>query len=329
MTTGRHLVHERDRRRVRRRRSPRTPTTCPSATRPAARSRSARSSTTTSATSIHGLVTAQRSTAARTARPRAAPTRGCSTGRPCSPTSPPTRRRTPRRSSARSRRSSAFGDLDEAVALAGDTDYGLSLGHPHPRRACAALELADRIPTGIVHINDQTVNDEAVIPFGGVGASGTGARFGGARPTSTPSPTPSGSPPSPSSRVPLLTQELTGRGSPATRGAGRCRGSSPCAPACARSPRWTADPCGPRSASRRRTASRCRAGRQELRHLRLQHVCRELRAVGLHPERPGELTEPSSRSLPVRRPMNAPTTLRGETSSGGIGWPTCMASTEW
>ena len=41
------------------------------------------------------------------------------------------------------------------------------------------LALADRIPTGIVHINDQTVSDEANIPFGGVGASGTGSRFGG------------------------------------------------------------------------------------------------------------------------------------------------------
>jgi len=30
-----------------------------------------------------------------------------------------------------------------------------------------------------VHINEQTVDDEANIPFGGVGASGTGARFGG------------------------------------------------------------------------------------------------------------------------------------------------------
>ena len=43
-----------------------------------------------------------------------------------------------------------------------------------------ALAVADRIPTGIVHINDQTVSDEANIPFGGVGASGTGSRFGGA-----------------------------------------------------------------------------------------------------------------------------------------------------
>jgi benzaldehyde dehydrogenase (NAD) len=30
-----------------------------------------------------------------------------------------------------------------------------------------------------VHVNDQTVSDEAVAPFGGVGASGTGSRFGG------------------------------------------------------------------------------------------------------------------------------------------------------
>jgi len=34
--------------------------------------------------------------------------------------------------------------------------------------------------TGIVHINDQTVNDEAHAPFGGVDASGTGSRLGGA-----------------------------------------------------------------------------------------------------------------------------------------------------
>src|SRR5262249_37233008 len=42
------------------------------------------------------------------------------------------------------------------------------------------LALADQLPTGIVHINDQTVNDEANVPFGGVAASGTGSRFGGA-----------------------------------------------------------------------------------------------------------------------------------------------------
>src|SRR6185437_7965741 len=69
--------------------------------------------------------------------------------------------------------------VDEAIALAADTDYGLSLGIV-TRDVMRGLEIADRIPTGIVHINDQTVSDEANAPFGGVGASGTGARFGGA-----------------------------------------------------------------------------------------------------------------------------------------------------
>jgi len=41
------------------------------------------------------------------------------------------------------------------------------------------LEIAEQIPSGLVHINDQTINDEATIPFGGVGDSGTGTRQGG------------------------------------------------------------------------------------------------------------------------------------------------------
>ncbi|MGW7665033.1 aldehyde dehydrogenase family protein [Streptomyces sp. NPDC054756] len=71
-----------------------------------------------------------------------------------------------------------FADADEAAALAAASPYGLSLGIV-TRDAARGLDLAERIPTGIVHINDQTVNDEAVAPFGGVAASGTGARFGG------------------------------------------------------------------------------------------------------------------------------------------------------
>ncbi|MBR8741955.1 benzaldehyde dehydrogenase [Nocardiopsis sp. MG754419] len=73
-----------------------------------------------------------------------------------------------------------FSTLDELVELAGSTEYGLSLGviTTNPMRG---LEIADRIPSGIVHINDQTVDDEAVAPFGGVGHSGTGSRFGGTR----------------------------------------------------------------------------------------------------------------------------------------------------
>ena len=73
----------------------------------------------------------------------------------------------------------AFSSLDEAVALAGGTEYGLSLGIL-TRDVMKGLELAERIPSGLVHINDQTVNDEALIPFGGVGESGTGSRHGGA-----------------------------------------------------------------------------------------------------------------------------------------------------
>jgi benzaldehyde dehydrogenase (NAD) len=71
-----------------------------------------------------------------------------------------------------------FGSLDEAAALAADSEYGLSLGIL-TRDVMKGLALAERIPSGAVHINDQTVNDEANIPFGGVRASGTGARFGG------------------------------------------------------------------------------------------------------------------------------------------------------
>lgn len=71
-----------------------------------------------------------------------------------------------------------FGSLEEAIALAGSSEYGLSLGILGD--VGTAMQIADAIPSGIVHINEQTVADEANVPFGGVGASGTGSRFGGA-----------------------------------------------------------------------------------------------------------------------------------------------------
>ncbi|MFD0852445.1 aldehyde dehydrogenase family protein, partial [Actinomadura adrarensis] len=71
-----------------------------------------------------------------------------------------------------------FSSVDEAVKLASDSEYGLSLGILSGD-GLKALELARRIPTGLVHINDQTVSDEAVIPFGGTGFSGNGSRMGG------------------------------------------------------------------------------------------------------------------------------------------------------
>ncbi|HEV2783445.1 MAG TPA: aldehyde dehydrogenase family protein [Actinophytocola sp.] len=72
-----------------------------------------------------------------------------------------------------------FATEEEAVRLAAGSGYGLSLSIL-TRDVMRGLALAERIPTGIVHVNDQTVNDEAVAPFGGVLDSGTGARFGGA-----------------------------------------------------------------------------------------------------------------------------------------------------
>jgi len=71
-----------------------------------------------------------------------------------------------------------FATPDEAAKLAADSEYGLSLGIL-TSDVMRGLDLARRIPTGIVHINDQTVDDEPNIPFGGLLASGTGARFGG------------------------------------------------------------------------------------------------------------------------------------------------------
>ena len=68
--------------------------------------------------------------------------------------------------------------LDEAVQICNSSEYGLSVGIL-AGDAYRAFELAGRIESGAVHINDQTVDDEAPIPFGGIKASGVGGRFGG------------------------------------------------------------------------------------------------------------------------------------------------------
>ncbi len=70
-----------------------------------------------------------------------------------------------------------FGTEDEAVALNNDTEYGLTAAVWTADEA-RALRLAGRLETGMVHVNDQNINDEAVVPFGGVKASGVG-RYGG------------------------------------------------------------------------------------------------------------------------------------------------------
>ncbi|MEU7381813.1 MULTISPECIES: benzaldehyde dehydrogenase [unclassified Streptomyces] len=71
-----------------------------------------------------------------------------------------------------------FSTPEEAARIVNDCEYGLSVGILGD--VGTAMKLADRIDSGKVHINEQTVSDEPNAPFGGVKASGTGSRFGGA-----------------------------------------------------------------------------------------------------------------------------------------------------
>ena len=67
--------------------------------------------------------------------------------------------------------------VEEAIRVANDTDYGLSSA-VFGRDLHRAMAVAQRLETGICHINGPTVHDEAQMPFGGVKASGSG-RLGG------------------------------------------------------------------------------------------------------------------------------------------------------
>jgi vanillin dehydrogenase len=68
-------------------------------------------------------------------------------------------------------------NAEDALRIANDTEYGLS-GAIFSRDINKAMRLAERLETGICHINGSTVHDEPQMPFGGVKASGWG-RFGG------------------------------------------------------------------------------------------------------------------------------------------------------
>jgi vanillin dehydrogenase len=68
-------------------------------------------------------------------------------------------------------------NAEEALRVANDTEYGLS-GSVFSRDVSKAMNLAERMETGICHINGATVHDEPQMPFGGVKDSGWG-RFGG------------------------------------------------------------------------------------------------------------------------------------------------------
>lgn len=71
-----------------------------------------------------------------------------------------------------------FATDDEAVAIANDTHGGLAAG-VLSASVGRALAIGNRLKAGMVHINDQTVNDDAVNPFGGPGIAGNGNAHGG------------------------------------------------------------------------------------------------------------------------------------------------------
>ncbi len=71
-----------------------------------------------------------------------------------------------------------FSSDEEVIAMANDTEYGLSSGIIASDLA-RAQRIGDQLNSGMLHINDQTVNDECVNPFGGCGCSGNGGNIGG------------------------------------------------------------------------------------------------------------------------------------------------------
>jgi len=71
-----------------------------------------------------------------------------------------------------------FDDDEQAIALANDTEYGLSAGIL-TGSISRGMAISQRLNVGLVHINDQTVNDDGLMPMGGRGASGNGSRHGG------------------------------------------------------------------------------------------------------------------------------------------------------
>lgn len=71
-----------------------------------------------------------------------------------------------------------FDTVEEGIALANDSLYGLSMG-VITGNVGRVMAFADRLRSGLLHINDQTVADDVIEPFGGVGASGNGTSVGG------------------------------------------------------------------------------------------------------------------------------------------------------
>lgn len=72
----------------------------------------------------------------------------------------------------------AFDDEEKALGLVNDSSYNLANAIV-TSDVSRGQSLAERMRTGMAHVNDSTCIDEATAPFGGIGQSGLGERSGG------------------------------------------------------------------------------------------------------------------------------------------------------
>ncbi|MFJ7738809.1 aldehyde dehydrogenase family protein [Lysinibacillus sp. NPDC097287] len=66
-----------------------------------------------------------------------------------------------------------FDTDEEAIAIANDTKFGLS-GAVHTANIERGVQFAKQVHTGMIHVNDITINDEPIVAFGGEKQSGIG-----------------------------------------------------------------------------------------------------------------------------------------------------------
>ena len=66
-----------------------------------------------------------------------------------------------------------FETEEEAIQIANDTRFGLS-GAIHTANISRGVEMAKKVHTGMIHVNDLTINDEPNVAFGGEKQSGIG-----------------------------------------------------------------------------------------------------------------------------------------------------------
>jgi len=80
--------------------------------------------------------------------------------------------------SAYRRQARAAECLDDALAVANDTTYGLSLAL-YTRDLRTAFRAIEELEAGIVYVNAPTIGAEIQLPFGGIKSTGNGHREAG------------------------------------------------------------------------------------------------------------------------------------------------------